>query len=228
MKKAIAGLGIVLGIVFVGAAVLFLMFIGLRNKLVLMEEDVDNQWAQVEVEYQRRYDLIPKLVNSVKGAMEQEQKIFGDIAEARTRYAETQEGSQERVEAANDLESSLSRLLVIMENYPELKSNETVQDLMTQLEGTENRISVERRRYNDLVTDFNKRLRVFPNNLINDWFLNFEEKERFEAVEGAETAPEVDLSTDNGDGENSSEENNSSDSNTEDDSNSDSGNDTEN
>jgi LemA protein len=196
MKKAIIGVGVVFGVLLVGALAVFLMVIGMRNKLVRMEEDVDNQWAQVEVQYQRRYELIPNLVNAVKGTLEQEQEVFGQIAEARTRYAESPEGSQERVEAANELESSLGRLLVIVESYPELRSNETVRDLMTQLEGTENRIAVERRRYNDAVTEFNKTIRVFPNNVINNLFLNFEEKERFESVEGSQVAPEVDLSVD--------------------------------
>jgi LemA protein len=196
MKKAIIGVGVVFGVLLVGALAVFLMVIGMRNKLVRMEEDVDNQWAQVEVQYQRRYELIPNLVNAVKGTLEQEQEVFGQIADARTRYAESSEGSQERVEAANELESSLGRLLVIVESYPELRSNETVRDLMTQLEGTENRIAVERRRYNDAVTEFNKTIRVFPNNVINNLFLNFEEKERFESVEGSQVAPEVDLSVD--------------------------------
>lgn len=196
MKKTLIGLGIAIGALLLLVVVVFSIVIGLRNKLVVMEEDVNNQWAQVEVQYQRRFDLIPNLVSSVTGYMEQEQKVFGDIAEARTRYAGAASGSSEKVDAANDIESALGRLLVVMENYPELKSDQTVLDLMAQLEGTENRISVERRRYNDNVTDFNKTIRVFPNNLINDLFLHFDEKERFESVEGSEFAPEVDLSTD--------------------------------
>jgi LemA protein len=196
MKKALVGIGVVFGVLLIGAIAIFLMVIGIRNRLVILEENVDNQWAQVEVQYQRRYELIPNLVEAVKGTLEQEREVFGDIADARTRYAESPEGSQERVNAANDLESSLGRLLVIVEDYPELKSNETVQNLMTQLEGTENRIAVERRRYNDEVTKFNKKIRVFPNNVINNLFLSFEEKERFEAVENADVAPDVDLSVD--------------------------------
>lgn len=199
MKKVLIGFGVLIGVVVVAAAAIFFMVIGLKNELVVMEEDVDNQWAQVEVQYQRRFDLIPNLVASVKGYMEQEQKVFGDIADARTRYAGSDSGSQDRVDAANELESAVGRLLVIMENYPELKSDQTVTDLMTELEGTENRISVERKRYNDLVTDFNKKIRVFPNSLINDLFLHFDEKETFEAAEGAEFAPTVDLSVDDDD-----------------------------
>lgn len=181
------------------AVLIFFMVINLRNKLVLMEEDVATQWSQVEVQYQRRFDLIPNLVSSVRGYMEQERDIFEALAEARTRYAGAASGSEEKVDAANDLESALGRLLVVMENYPELKSDQTVTLLMTELEGTENRISVERRRYNDQVNDFNKTLRVFPNNVINDLFLHFEAKERFESVTGADIAPEVDLSFDSDD-----------------------------
>ena len=168
-------------------------FVGKYNSMVTGEQEVENKQAQVEVVLQRRYDLIPNLVNSVKGSMTQEQTVFGDIADARTRYAGIASGTSEKVEASNELEGAIGRLLVIMENYPELKSNETVQGLMDELAGTENRISVERQRYNDEVTTFNKLIKTFPNNLFAGLF-GFEEKVRFEAVEEAETAPEVDLS----------------------------------
>ena len=115
------------------------------NKLITANEAIDNQWAQVETQYQRRFDLIPNLVASVKGVMTQEQKIFGDIADARTRYTSAS-GANQKAEAATQVEGSLSRLIAIMENYPVLKSSENVQTLMAQLEGTENRISVERKR----------------------------------------------------------------------------------
>lgn len=193
MKKLLTVLGVgCAGLLLLGIAVFFTI-ISLRNNLVIQEEDVNTQWSQVENEYQRRFDLIPNLVASVRGYMEQERTVFADIAEARTRYAGAASGSNEKVEAANEVESALGRLLVVMENYPELKSDQTVMVLMTQLEGTENRISVERRRYNDVVNEFNKTLRVFPNSLINDLFLKFEVKERFEAAEGADVAPAVDL-----------------------------------
>ncbi|MDD3661605.1 MAG: LemA family protein [Candidatus Dojkabacteria bacterium] len=193
MKKFLALLAVGCGVLVVLGVVVFLSVMGLRNNLVRQEENVSTQWAQVEVQYQRRFDLIPNLVSSVRGILEQEQEVFGDIADARTRYSGAPSGSQERVEAANELESALGRLLVIMENYPELRSNETVQALMVELEGTENRISTERRRYNDVVNEFNQTIRVFPNSLVNDLFLHFDAKERFEAVEGADVAPEVDL-----------------------------------
>lgn len=199
MKKLLAVFGVGFAVLLVIGVLFFFRVISLRNTLVVMEEDVRTQWSQVENQYQRRFDLIPNLIASVRGYMEQEREIFTEIADARTRYGNAATGSTDKVEAANGLESALSRLLVIMENYPELKSDETVMSLMTQLEGTENRISVERRRYNDVVNEFNKTIRVFPNNVINDWFLHFEEKNRFESVSGAEIAPVVDLSFDDGD-----------------------------
>ncbi|HCJ45912.1 MAG TPA: LemA family protein, partial [Candidatus Moranbacteria bacterium] len=112
------------------------------NRLITTNETISSQWAQVETQYQRRFDLIPSLVESVKGVMIQEQKIFGELAEARAHYAGAGSSNQ-KAEAATQVEGSFARLLAIMENYPQLKSYENVQTLMAQLEGTENRISVE-------------------------------------------------------------------------------------
>lgn len=159
------------------------------NKFVKTNEAVNNQWAQVETQYQRRFDLIPNLVNSVKGIMAQEQKIFGDLAEARTRYSGAR-SVEEKVNAANQVESALGRLLAVVENYPQLKSAENVQTLMVQLEGTENRISVERGRYNDSVRDFNIMTKRFPSSLIAAMF-GFKERSYFQAAQGAENAPNV-------------------------------------
>jgi LemA protein len=161
------------------------------NRLVTANETINNQWAQVETQYQRRFDLIPNLVESVKGVMAQEQKIFGDLAEARTHYSGAN-GTNEKAEAATEVEGALARLLVIMENYPQLKSSENVQTLMAQLEGTENRISVERKRYNDTVKEFNVMVKRFPTNLIANWF-GHGEKNYFEIEAGVEKAPAVDL-----------------------------------
>lgn len=164
---------------------------GTYNGLVAQDQAVDTQWSQVEAQYQRRFDLIPNLVESTKGIFEQEQEVFGTIAEARQGYAgaATQE---EKVEAANSLESALSRLLVIVENYPQLQSNETVLSLMDELAGTENRISVERMRYNEVAQTYNVRVKTFPTLFLANFF-GFEEKPYFEAVETADTAPAVDL-----------------------------------
>ena len=161
------------------------------NGLIKLNENVDAQWAKVETQYQRRFDLIPNLVNSVKGILTQEQKIFGDIAEARTRYSSAT-GANEKAAAATQVESALGRLLVIMENYPQLQSSNNVRDLMTQLEGTENRISVERTRFNDMVRDYNVSVKRFPKSILAGMF-GFVERAYFESADGAETAPTVNL-----------------------------------
>ena len=175
--------------------ILGLWGIGSYNNFVQLDVGVDTAWAQVETQYQRRFDLVPNLVNAVKGTLVQEQKVFGDIAEARTRYAGAiGKNPGQAVAAANQLESALARLLVIMENYPQLRSIEAVQNLMIQLEGTENRIAVARERYNESVQMLNTQTRRFPANLIAKLF-GFEQKEMFKSIEGAENAPAVDLST---------------------------------
>jgi LemA protein len=161
------------------------------NRLISANEAVDNQWAQVETQYQRRFDLIPNLIESVKGVMSQEQKIFGELADARSRYAGAGDTGQ-KVEAATQVEGALSRLIAIIENYPELRSSENVQTLMAQLEGTENRISVERKRYNDVVQEFNVAIKRFPVNLIANQ-LGHSAKNYFTAELEAEKAPKVGL-----------------------------------
>jgi LemA protein len=181
----------------VGALVIVLgmWLMGSYNGLVQKDQAVTGQWAQVEASYQRRFDLIPNLVESTKGILEQEQAVFGQIAEARQGYAGA--GTQEeKVAAANQLEGALSRLLVIMENYPQLQSNTTVLALMDELAGTENRINVERRNYNDVTRDYNTHVRSFPTVIMANMF-GFSSKPYFEAAAGAEQAPQVDLSTDN-------------------------------
>jgi LemA protein len=161
------------------------------NGIIKQEQAIQGQWAQVENQFQRRYELIPNLVASVQGAMSQEQKVFGDLANARTKYAGARTTDQ-KVAAASEVENALSRLLVIMENYPLLKSIETVQTLMVQLEGTENRIAVERGRYNDFVRDYNTRVSQLPGKIFAGMF-GFSVKPYFEAAPGAENAPQVKL-----------------------------------
>jgi len=184
MKKLLLGLAIL--VVIVGFSL-----VSTYNNLITKTQNVDGQWAQVETQYQRRFDLIPNLVNSVKGSFEQEQEVFGAIAEARTKYAGAQ-SANDKAQAAGEIESAFARLLVIIENYPELKSNETVLGLMDELAGTEHRISVERKRFNDLARDYNTTIKRFPTNLIANMF-NFDAKAFFEAVKQAQTAPQVDL-----------------------------------
>lgn len=161
------------------------------NGLVTSNETVNSQWAQVETQYQRRFDLIPNLVESVKGVMQQEQTIFTAIADARTRYAGAQT-IDAKAQAAGEVESALGRLLVIMENYPQLKSSENVQTLMSQIEGTENRISVERKRFNDAVQSYNLQVKTIPSSFIAR-LTGFAEHAYFESAEGSETAPVVDF-----------------------------------
>ncbi len=182
---------IALGVVVLVAIVIGLSLMGSYNSLVSQSQAVDAQWAQVETQYQRRYDLIPNLVNSVKGFMAQEKTIFEDIANARTKYGQATTSS-EKAEAASEVETALGRLLVIMENYPQLKSDALVVQLMDELAGTENRISVERRRYNDLVRDYNTSIKTFPNNTIAGMF-GFTEKAYFQSVSGADQAPKVEF-----------------------------------
>lgn len=164
---------------------------GTYNGLVTANESVDAQWAKVETQYQRRFDLIPNLVGSVKGVLTQEQKVFSDIADARTRYSGATTPDA-KAAAASQVETYLGRLLVIVENYPTLSSSNTVRDLMSQLEGTENRISVERSRFNDEVRTYNLSVKRFPKSLVASMF-GFSERAYFEAVSGSETAPKVDL-----------------------------------
>ena len=159
------------------------------NTLIRLNEGVDAQWAQVETQYQRRFDLIPNLVESVKAVMAQEKEIFLGIAEARTRYSGAS-SANDKAAAATEMEGALARLLVVMENYPQLKSSENVQTLMVQLEGTENRISVERMRFNDLVKGFNVAIKQIPAKWIAT-SLGYAERNYFDAVEGSETAPAV-------------------------------------
>ncbi len=185
MKKGTIILLVILALI----ALLVFSIFGSYNSLVALDEDVNTQWANVESKLQRRYDLIPNLVESVKGAMTQEQEVFTAIADARSKLAGAGSTS-EKVEASNQLEGALSRLLVVVENYPELKSNQNVTALMDELAGTENRISTERDRYNTVVREYNKAIRSFPK-LIWARMLGFGERPYFEATPGAETAPEV-------------------------------------
>ena len=161
------------------------------NGLVAQSQNIDAQWGQVENQFQRRFDLIPNLVASVQGAMKQEQKVFGDLAEARTKYSGAQTTS-DKAAAAGEVESALSRLLVIMENYPQLKSVEAVQTLMAQLEGTENRVAVERSRFNDMIKPYNTKIATLPGKWLAPMF-GFSTKAYFEAAAGASNAPQVNL-----------------------------------
>lgn len=188
MKSSLITLAILGGIVFfVGS-----WLIGSYNALVSQDQMVETSWSQVETQYQRRFDLVPNLVAATKGTMAQEQAVFGAIAEARTRYAGAPAGSDEKVEATRQYESALARLLIVMENYPQLRSIDTVNSLMAELSGTENRVQVARDRYNEQVRVWNTMIVRFPRNVIAGMF-GFEKREFFASNEGAENAPTVDL-----------------------------------
>ncbi len=159
------------------------------NALVSGREAVSGKWAQVESQYQRRFDLIPNLVEAVKGAMKQETAVFTAIADARTRYSGA--GSvAEKAAAADQLETAFARLLVVMEQYPQLKSIETVTTLMSQIEGTENRIAIERQRFNQEVQVYNTQVRTFPGSVVAG-FGGFTPIEYTKAQTGADVAPKV-------------------------------------
>lgn len=176
--------------VIIGVIVLIALWVLVSyNGLVKSNLSVDSGWAQVESQYQRRLDLIPNLVSSVQGVLKQEKDVFIALAEARQGYAGAKTVN-EKVAAASQIETSLGRLLAIVENYPQLKSSEAMQTLMAQLEGTENRVAVERMRFNDSVKAYNVKTKTFPSNLIAKMF-GFEERNFFEAVKGAEVAPQV-------------------------------------
>lgn len=162
------------------------------NDLVKLNENVNQSQANVEVQYQRRFDLIPGLVNTVQGSADFEKSVVDSVTAARARYGSAAAGSPEKLAALNQLETSLSRLLVVVENYPQIKSSEAFLKLQDQLEGTENRIAVSRNTYNGVTNDYNKAVRSFPKNIIAGVF-NFDPRELFKATEAAQTAPEVEF-----------------------------------
>ena len=184
----------------VTAVIIIIVIVGLsmaayiissRNNMVAKEVMIDEAWAQVQNVYQRRLDLIPNLVESAKGYMQLEKDIFEAITEARASINNADTPS-ELESATRKVSSFIDDFKVIVEDTPELKASGTVRDLMTQLEGSENRIAVERSRFNETIRDYNIYIKIFPRNIIAGWF-GFTEKEFFEGQTGAEIAPEVDL-----------------------------------
>ena len=169
------------------------------NKLVTLEEGVNSAWSQVENQYQRRADLIPNLVSTVQGSADFEKSTLTEVTDARSRVGQIKlsaddlsdpEKFQAFQKAQDQLSSALSRLLVVSENYPQLRSNENFLQLQSQLEGTENRISVERRRFNETVQNYNTEIRSFPTMIVAKIF-GFKDKEYFKSVAGSEKAPDV-------------------------------------
>lgn len=183
--------GFISAVVGFGVVILFFVMplMGKYNNLVESQSNVDVQWAKVESKLQRRYDLIPNLVNSVQGVMDQEQEVFGAIADARSKIGKATT-TDESIDANEQMDSAVMSLIMITENYPELKSNENVQSLMTELAGTENRISVERDRYNEEVQGYNNKVKKFPGSLVANMF-GFDEYKYYEADAQASVAPTV-------------------------------------
>lgn len=199
MSKTLKTILIIVGIVIVLAA----MFVKPYNKMVQKDESCSKAWANVENAYQRRMDLIPNLVKSVQGAADYEKGTLTDVIEARSKATSVQvdpsnltEESIAKFQAAQDqLSSALSRLMVVVERYPELKANQNFLELQAELAGTENRIAVERGKFNETVNEYNSYIRKFPNNIIAGMF-NFDKKGYFKATEGADKAPEVEFNFD--------------------------------
>ena len=163
------------------------------NGLVNKQATADQMFADLDTQLQRRNDLIPNLVNAVKGALNQEQTVFGDLAKAREAYAGAR-SVEDKSAATSQIDNGIGRLLAIVENYPQLRSNENIRDLQTQLEGTENRIAQARRDFNGAVTSYNVAIRSFPRSLIAGIF-GFDRRPLFEAAKGAANNPTVDFGT---------------------------------
>jgi LemA protein len=169
-------------------------FVSHRNEMVRKREAVNSAWAQVDVVLQRRADLIPNLVETVKGFATHEEKVFGDIAAARAAMIGAKTPS-ERIAANGQLDSALGRLMVVVENYPQLRSNENFLRLQDELAGTENRIAIERKRYNDTLQDYNTYIALFPNNIVASLSGFTRNDAYFKAEEGSRQAPKVNFGT---------------------------------
>ena len=193
MGKGLIAVLVVVVIVGIIVLAIFGQYVGVRNTLVTKNEAVKAAWSQVDIVLQRRADLIPNLVETVKGYAKQEQTVFGDIAKARSALLSA--GTpQDKIAANNQLDGALGRLLLIVENYPQLKSNENFLRLQDELAGTENRIAVERKRYNDTLQDYNTYVQQFPNNIFAGWAGFKPNPAYFQASEASRQAPKVDFS----------------------------------
>ncbi|KOA20621.1 LemA family protein [Clostridium homopropionicum DSM 5847] len=187
MSKTLKSVFIVLGIILI----LAIPVVSGYNKMVALDQVVTSAEGDIETELQRRNDLIPNFVNTVKGYATHEKEIFTEVADARAKLGGAT-NVEERANADAELSSSLSRLLVVVENYPELKANQNFRDLSVELEGTENRIKIKRQEYNEAVKNYNTTIRRFPNSIIAGIF-GFEQKDYYKAAEGAKEVPKVDF-----------------------------------
>ncbi len=189
MSKKTMGIGVVVLVIILIVG----LFGGTYNKMLKKNEEVENAWSQIDVQLQRRADLIPNLVNTVKGYNLHESEILTQISDSRAKLAGAGSVS-EKAQADSELNGALSRLLVVVENYPDLKASSNFQNLMDELSGTENRISVARKDYNDSVKSYNLVIKKFPNNMIAGMF-GFESKDYFEASENSKEVPNVDFNS---------------------------------
>ncbi len=185
--------GKIVGLAIIGVLIIFVLWTMVSyNSLVNLDENSKTALADIDVQYQRRFDLIPSLVATTQGIADLEKGIFTDLAEARSKYAGSPSGSAQQFSAAGQFDSAISRLLVVVENYPNIRSSESFQKLHDSLEGTENRIGYSRNQYNEAVNSLNKKIRFFPSNIIANVF-GFSERVRFEAVKEASAAPKVEF-----------------------------------
>lgn len=191
MSKTMKNVLIVLAVIIIIILAFSFRIMGSYNSLVILEQNVKKVESNIDTQLQRRSDLIPNLVNTVKGYAAQENEIFTEIADARARLGGA-ETVQDKANADSELSSALSRLLVVVENYPDLKSNENFKDLTVALEGTENRINIARQDYNASVETYNTAIRKFPTSIIAGMF-RFEEIDYYKASEGAKEVPKVDF-----------------------------------
>ena len=190
MSKTVIVLIVIVVLVLIGVG----KYIGVKNTLVAKNEAVKTSWSQVDIVLQRRADLIPNLVETVKGYAKQEQTVFGDIAKARSQLLNA-ETPEQKISANAQLDGALGRLLLIVENYPQLKSNENFLRLQDELAGTENRIAVERQRYNDTLKDYNVYVQQFPNSVFASSLGYKPNTAYFAATEGSREAPKVNFGT---------------------------------
>src|SRR6478752_7705530 len=194
MGKALIAVIVVVVIIGLIGVSIFGSYVSTKNTLVSKNEAVKSSWSQVDVVLQRRADLIPNLVETVKGYAKQEQTVFGDIAKARSALLSA--GTpQQKIAANGQLDNALGRLLVVVENYPQLKSNENFLRLQDELAGTENRIAVERRRYNDTLQDYNTYVQMFPHNIFAGWAGFKTNDAYFKAAEGSREVPKVNFNS---------------------------------
>lgn len=198
MKK---GLLVIIGVIVLLVIIGFVIGPGFYNKAITLKENATAQWGNVESAYQRRADLIPNIVNTAKGYAEFEQETLTKVIEARSKATSvtidptniTPQQLEQFQEVQGNLSSALARLLAVFERYPDLKANENFKELINELERTENRINVERNRFNEAARPFNTHIKTFPNNILNSFIGKFEEIEYFQSKEGSDEAPEVEF-----------------------------------